>query len=379
MKKWVGLGLVILLVFGVLRAFNLGIFSKKEGPQTLRLFGNVEIREVALGFRVPGRISSLVVDEGYAVEPGQILAKLDDEPFQNTFKHLNALYLKQQAHYQKLRNGYRKEDIEEAEAALKEAQAALTSKQKLINSVKALEEKARILVQRNEGLVEVGAISAEKMDILQSDLKTSVAKRQSMEAEIVQAQSMVNREKVILKKLNKGFRIEDIQEAHAQMKATLVERDDAERKLRDTVLKAPQAGTILSRILETGAIVSVGQPVLNQTIQDELWIRTFIPEPDLGLIHPGMKVKVYTDTKPDKPYEGTIGFISPKAEFTPKNVQTERLRTRLVFRFRVLVDKPDSYLRQGMPITVDIPIPTETSDPTPLESLRKNPILKGVV
>jgi HlyD family secretion protein len=80
-----------------------------------------------------------------------------------------------------------------------------------------------------------------------------------------------------------------------------------------------------------------------------------VPEPELGLIHPGQPALVVTDSRPDRPYEGQIGFISPVAEFTPKSVETPELRTDLVYRLRVVVDDPDPGLRQGMPVTVRIP------------------------
>ena len=118
-------------------------------------------------------------------------------------------------------------------------------------------------------------------------------------------------------------------------------------------------GVIITRAVEPGAIVSSavvnsGTTVYSLALNEPIWIRTYIDEPDLGRIYPGMKALIYTDANPNKPYEGQIGFISPIAEFTPKEVQTRELRTDLVFRLRVIIDKPDKYLRQGMPVTVKL-------------------------
>ena len=105
---------------------------------------------------------------------------------------------------------------------------------------------------------------------------------------------------------------------------------------------------------ERGAIVAAGAPVYTLTLTDPIRIRAWIAEPDLGRIAPGQAVQVTTDTRPDRPYDGRIGFISPTAEFTPRAVQTEELRARLVYRLHVIVEVGDG-LHQGMPVTVRVP------------------------
>jgi HlyD family secretion protein len=111
---------------------------------------------------------------------------------------------------------------------------------------------------------------------------------------------------------------------------------------------------LLTRIAEPGAIVAAGQTVATLSLNDPIWVRAYVPEPDLGKIWPGMPAEILTDSRPDRPYKGHVGFISPEAEFTPKNVETPRLRTDLVFRLRVVADNPDEGLRQGMPVTVTL-------------------------
>jgi HlyD family secretion protein len=111
---------------------------------------------------------------------------------------------------------------------------------------------------------------------------------------------------------------------------------------------------VITRALEPGAIVSAGLTAYSISLNEPIWARTYIDEPELGRIYPGMKALVFTDANPDKPYNGQIGFISSVAEFTPKEVQTRELRTDLVFRLRVVIEKPDRYLRQGMPVTVKL-------------------------
>jgi HlyD family secretion protein len=129
----------------------------------------------------------------------------------------------------------------------------------------------------------------------------------------------------------------------------------AETNLADTAIAAPADGVILTRIQEPGAIVAAGAPVYTLSLRNPVWVRAYVREPDLGRVHPGMRALVTTDTAPQHPYHGHIGFISPVAEFTPKTVETTALRTDLVYRLRVIVDDPDESLRQGMPVTVTLP------------------------
>ncbi len=131
--------------------------------------------------------------------------------------------------------------------------------------------------------------------------------------------------------------------------------DAAETALADTAIAAPADGTILTRIREPGAIVGAGASVYTLALDRPVWVRAYVAEPDLGRVHPGQRALVYTDSRPDAPYPGQIGFVSPTAEFTPKSVQTTELRTDLVYRLRVVVGEPDDGLRQGMPVTVRIP------------------------
>jgi HlyD family secretion protein len=151
---------------------------------------------------------------------------------------------------------------------------------------------------------------------------------------------------------NAGWRVEDIEAARAQVDTARANVQSAQLNLSDCQLVAPTDGYIITRTLEPGAIVAAGTNAYSMCLYSPVWIRTYIDERDLGRIYPGMKALVYTDTNPNQPYEGQIGFISPIAEFTPKTVETRELRTDLVFRLRVIIQNPDRYLRQGMPVTV---------------------------
>ncbi|MFO7986143.1 MAG: efflux RND transporter periplasmic adaptor subunit, partial [Desulfatiglandaceae bacterium] len=132
--------------------------------------------------------------------------------------------------------------------------------------------------------------------------------------------------------------------------------DLARQRLSDTHLYAPAPGIIRDRILEPGDMAFPQVPVFTLALTDPLWVRAYVPEPSLGKIAPGMHAEVTTDSYPGKIYPGWIGFISPTAEFTPKNVETPDLRTRLVYEVRIYICNPQGELRLGMPATVSIPL-----------------------
>jgi HlyD family secretion protein len=149
-----------------------------------------------------------------------------------------------------------------------------------------------------------------------------------------------------------GYRRQEVAEASANHERAQAAAAQAELRLADALLTAPGDGVILTRAVEPGAILAAGAPVFTISLRHPVWARIYVSEPDLGRVPPGRHVLLYTDSRPDHPYHGQIGFVSPDAEFTPKNVETPDLRTALVYRARVVVADPDEALRQGMPVTV---------------------------
>ncbi|HHH35906.1 MAG TPA: HlyD family efflux transporter periplasmic adaptor subunit, partial [Gammaproteobacteria bacterium] len=137
----------------------------------------------------------------------------------------------------------------------------------------------------------------------------------------------------------------------------------------DAFLKAPAAGVIRNRILQPGDMASPQSPVLTLALTTPVWVRAYLPESDLGRVAPGMRAWILTDSYPEKRYKGWVGYISPTAEFTPKNVETPELRTRLVYQVRVFACNPEGELRLGMPATVVIPL----DQPPPAERAQGDP------
>ena len=149
--------------------------------------------------------------------------------------------------------------------------------------------------------------------------------------------------------------MEDIAAARADLAAATAQRAQAQTQLDDTELYAPSNGTLLARVREPGSMLSQGMPVFTLSLTNPVYVRAYAAEPNLGDVAPGTSVTVATDSS-DRIYHGQIGFVSARAEFTPKTVQTTDLRTDLVYRLRIVVDDGDEALRQGMPVTVTVPL-----------------------
>ncbi len=267
------IGLFTILLVIIITLINL-ILREKKNPNELTLYGNVDVRQVDIGFRVPGQVTDLMFEEGDHVAQGKLMTTLDQTPYDSQLK--------------------------EAIANLKAVEVNL--------------ENAEVLVRRREELIRVGGVS-------QEDLDNARTNRNQLIANLVQAESAVQ---------------------------------IAEDNLKYTEAFAPTDGIILTRIREPGTVVNPGDPVYTLSVTSPVWIRAFVDEPHLGQVYYGMPAEIYTDIENGNVYTGTVGFISPVAEFTPKTVETTQLRTDLVYRLRIYADNPDRSLVQGMPVTVKL-------------------------
>ena len=290
----------------------------------LTLYGNVDIRTVNMSFRVGGRLQSLNVDEGDAIKRGQTLGQLDKVPYENALMQAKANVATAQAQYDLMMAGYRAEEIAQASAAVKQAQAAY--------------DYAQSFLQRQQGLWNSRTVSA-------NDLANARSSRDQAFATLKSAQDKLSQYRA-------GNRPQEIAQAKANLEQAQAQLAQSTLDLHDTVLTAPSDGTLLTRAVEPGSMLSAGSTVMTLSLTHPVWVRAYVDEKNLGQAQPGREILLYTDGRPDKPYHGKIGFVSPTAEFTPKTVETPDLRTDLVYRLRIIVTDADDSLRQGMPVTL---------------------------
>lgn len=312
----------LLVAAGLTKGFGLLGGGKSN---ELTMYGNVDVRTVDLGFRVSGRIDRVLVDEGQHVKQGQLLATLDTQSIDARIGEASAQVEQARAQLTKAQNGNRPQDIAQARARVAAAAATAAA--------------AEQDYKRRLALIGPGAISRALWE-------QTIADRNKAQAQLREAQQALSLSQA-------GTRPEDIAAAHAQLQAAVATRRSASTDLSDTRLLAPEDAVVDTRAKEPGAIVQPTETVLTLAIPRPLRVRAYAAEPDLPRIRPGLAVTVTADGT-TRTYHGTISWIAPQAEFTPKSVETESLRTDLVYRLRITVSDPDDQLRQGQPVTVHV-------------------------
>ena len=323
------------LLVGLVIALGIGVWWWLNGrgeKDSLALYGNVDLRQVDLAFNNSERVTEVLVKEGDHVSPGEVLARLDTGRLEPQLEQAEAVADAQASAVEKLQHGNRPQEIAQARANLAQAQADAAS-------ADAKSRRMQELWDSSQGK----AMSHQDLDDAKAAAVSANAK--------VTAQSKALELQVL------GPRKEDVAQAEAQLKADRAQIALLKKQVADAVLTAPSKGVIRSRVLEPGDMASPQKTVFSLAIVDPKWVRAYVSEPDLGHVRQGERATVSVDAFPGRKFSGWVGFISPMAEFTPKTVQTEDLRSSLVYEIRVFVDDPGDELRLGMPATVSLPLP----------------------
>ncbi len=261
------------IILGAAAVTGGSYFHQTDSSDQVTLYGNVDIRQVNLAFRVDGRLKNMLFEEGNVIHAGDLVACLDDIPILNKLNQAKA-------------------QLEQAKVQMRNAERRY---------------------KRNIELCKTDTISQQECDNILAARDEAVSNVAYMESVVAEAQTAYD----------------------------------------DTKLYAPSNGVMLVRIQEPGSMIGAGSAVYTLSLNEEMWARAYIQETDLGKFKIGTPVEIITDST-DKIYHGHVGFISPQAEFTPKNIETTTLRTDLVYRTRIIIDDADDFLKQGMPITIKV-------------------------
>ena len=301
----------------------------KSDKNRLELSGNVDVRQVSVAFEQTGRISELRAQEGDTVKAGAVLGLLDTVSLKLQAEQAKAQLEVQEQNLRRLRSGSRPEEIAQAAARLASAEA---------ESRRASDELARL-----RGIAsDTGGRGTSSQDI------------DAAEKQVAAANASVREQAAALRLAREGPRSEDIAGGAAQVEAARAQLALLQHQVDQGVLRAPVDGVVRARLLEPGDIASPQKPAYDLARTQPKWVRVYVAESDLGRVRPGMAASVTSDSQPNQPVAGRVGYISLVAEFTPKTVQTEDLRTSLVYEVRVTVDDPGNRLRLGQPVTVRI-------------------------
>lgn len=299
---------------------------KPVATNKLVLSGNFEAHEALLSFKVPGRIVHLPIEEGQAVEQGALIARLDDADFQQKVNIDEATLRVRQSDLALVEAGSRKQEIDAAQQTMLEAKADLDQK--------------KLDFHRASTLFAADEISAQDRDRADTALKRAEAAYQRANQRYSEALEGSRKEQITVSRAN-------VRQAQEALRLSRINLDY-------TRLNAPTPGVISVRQAELGEVVAPGTPVATLAELDNMWLRAYINEADLGRIRWGQQATIRTDSYPGKTYQGRISFISPRAEFTPKSVQTFKERVTLVYRIKIDVNNPNHELKPGMPADAEI-------------------------
>lgn len=315
----------VLFIFFALLIVGLGaLYLSRISPERedqLPVFGNMEITEVDISFKLPGKVEKRLVDEGDIVQKGQLIAQLELNELVNERKARLAKVAGAEASYNEIESGSLPSEIVQSGARLEQAKADF-------NRIKEDYE-------RQEALLRDEVISQKEFDLSRSLFL-------SAEANLKQAEESYGL-------LTSTIQEQRIQTAMAQVNEALAGLALADNRLEDATLLSPLEGWVISKNIEAGEVVAAGTPIVTVGNLEDIWFRAYVDETDLGKVKLNQKVQVRTDSYPDKVYEGKITFISKQAEFTPKNVETKKERVKLVYRIKVTLDNSALELRPGMP------------------------------
>ncbi len=283
--------------------------------------GTIEAVEVNVASKVPGQLLELAVDEGARVTTGDRLASIDHATLDIQLRQAEAGVDLAGAQLSLLLKGARSEDIRQAEAALKQAEATFS----------VADEDAR----RMRELARTGSVTPKLRDDAEARLTVAAAQR--------------NAASEALNKVKKLARPEEVRAAEARLAQARAAADLLRKTIGDCEITAPAPGIVTHKAVEAGELVTAGQTVVTISELDSVYVMIYVTDRDLGRVRLGGAAEVTIDSFPDRPFPGKITYISPEAEFTPKNVQTKEDRVKLVFGVKVEIENKDGLLKPGLP------------------------------
>ena len=292
-----------------------------NNKNTIEASGNIEATNVIVSSQVTGKVLSLLKDEGENVNAGDTVLIIDHETLGLQLEQALAAKEAAEAQLNLLKVGAREEDIKQGEEAVTQAKVSFESAQRDAERMEALFNSKAITKKQNED-------ANSRLDITRAQLTAAQEN---------------------LKKLKNLARPEDIKQAQANVDRQTATIDILKKQIRDSYVQSPINGIIVKKFFEPGETVTMLSSLFKVSDLTIVNLIIYVSEEELGKVKLGQTADVSSDTYPDKKYEGKITYISPEAEFTPKNIQTKDERTKLVFAVKIKVKNPEFELKPGMP------------------------------
>jgi HlyD family secretion protein len=315
----VALFLVIITIVAFATYYYINVYNRPEDPNLLKTSGVIEAVEVRVGTKIGGVIDELAVEEGDQVAAGQVVARIETTDLNIQLEGAGAAVEQAKALLADIKRGLRAEEIEQLETIAKLKKANLERVEIDYNKKKALAEKDAL--PKHEAEMAQKLVEAAQKDYESALELVKIAKLGSREDQIKAAEFSLERAKTSVAQL--------------------------EQRISEGTIFSPIEGRVSVKNMELGEIAAPGGTIITLVDLERPWVRVFVPENKLGRIRLGMTAEIYSDSFPDKVYKGVIRHIATEAEFTPKNVQTQEERVKLVYAVKVYVDNPNQELKPG--------------------------------
>jgi HlyD family secretion protein len=328
----------------LLAAVSFALFAacnSETASNVARVSGHVEATDVQVAPEVGGRVLELRVQEGDRVKRGDPIARLDDRDTELQLQRARAERDGADAQLRLLRAGSRPEDVRQAEAQVDAAGTEAAAARAELTAAHADLERFEALLRANAGSQKQRDDAKARADVARERLRG--------------AEERIRAAREALARLRAGARPQEIDAARARVAAIDAQIAALEKNLRDAHVMSPVDGVVTSKLADVGELVAMRTPIVVITDLDHAWANLFVPEPLIPRLKIGQSATVFTDAG-GPGISGKVTFISPKAEFTPRNVQTADERSKLVYRIKVTVDNSQGVLKQGMPVDADLPL-----------------------
>lgn len=343
-----------LLIIVILGAAALGFYYRvlpgltAKPPQDVLLSsGRIEGREVTLAAKeIQGRVKSLLVDEGDEVKKGQLVAVLEANQLESRFAGLqaNIAALDVQMQQASIDAAY---TAKNSAASIAAADAGVSSAKARLERARSVLNNARIEQERAARLYDDKVVSKSLLDQAAMRLETSQADVNAAEKEL--AQSEANLTLAQASRDNVELKTQQVRALEQSRRAAQAQLAEAQANLAERNIYAPSDGAILSRAVEPGDVVNPGSPIFVMVDMNRLYLKVYLPEPDIPKLKLGQAAKIAVDAFPGKTFSARVTRIYNQAEFTPKNVETKEERVKMVFGVELGLDNPDRLLKPGMP------------------------------
>jgi HlyD family secretion protein len=310
----------------------------KTPQDRVRVSGHVEADDVQIAPEVAGRVLELRVAEGDRVNKGDLIARLDTRDTELALARAHADRDQADAQLRLLLAGSRTEDIRQAQAQATASRADVQAAVADLSNAQADLERYEALLRANAGSRKARDDAQMRRDVADQKVRGATERARASEEAAARVKA--------------GSRPQEIQAARARLAAVDAQIATDEKALADATIVAPVGGVVTEKLVNVGELVAARTPLVVITDQDHAWGEVFVDEPIVPRVKLGQPATVFTDAGQSIP--GKLTFISPRAEFTPRNVQTAEERSRLVYRVKVGVDNANGVLKPGMPVEAEI-------------------------